>query len=268
MKLWKLTALVLGASMAMVTACKDNESTNSDDTNTSTVQSSIGMILKNTSASTKPGSRAVGDLTFSDGTTTFTITEARLNIRDIVLDTSNTTVAGSPYTIDGPYVMNLIDGTAAPANIVFDAPAGEYKRMDVRIDESNIEDGLLTDGDALLGNALIVKGTHDYNGVADGTFTLTVKVSEDIRFEPTNGIVVATDAGTDITLNLSVSDWLEDPLNAGTKIDLTSCVAAKNLMDSSDHIALNEGTQCEGITESIGNIIKENMKNKYEFSSN
>jgi hypothetical protein len=228
------------------------------------------MMIKGLSPSStlnKLGSRAADPITFTDGATTFTITEARMNIRDIRFDTSDTDLVGERYTIAGPYIMNLMDGTALPNNIVFDAPAGEYKRVDIRLDEANIEDGILVEGDELLQNALIIKGTHDYNGVTDGTFSLIVKVSEDIRFQPTNGIIVATDAGTDVTLNYTVTDWLEDPNNVGTKIDLSSCIAAKNLMDASNHIALTEGTQCEGITESIGNIIKENMKSKYDVSS-
>ncbi|MDH5545660.1 MAG: hypothetical protein OEZ43_08710 [Gammaproteobacteria bacterium] len=253
--------VTLVACSSIFLACKHDAGTGSS--------SSLKMMLSDSAASAKLQPRTSHTIEFSDGATTFTITEARMNIRDIRFNTSTTAGNAEDYTVPGgPYVMNLIDGTALPQNISFDAPTGNYKRVDIRLDESNIEDGVVTTGDALLGNALVVKGTHNYNGVTDGTFTLTVKVSEDIRFEPTNGIVVDTDAGANVTLTFNVTDWLEDPdaANAGTKIDLTGCIASAGLMDSKNHITLDEGTQCESVSASIGNIIKDNMKNRYDFN--
>lgn len=254
---------VVGLSATILAGCAENAGT---------ATSSLSMVVSNGTVAAKPSVAGVTaqatPVTFSDGTTTFTITEARMNIRDIRFDTSTSdTVVGETYTIAGPYVMNLLDGTALPADIVFTAPAGNYQRVDIRLDEANIEDALLAQTDELLTNALIIKGTHDYNGVTDGTFTITVKVTEDIRFEPVNGIVVDTDAGANIVLSYNVTDWLENPDAPGTMIDLSSCIAADGLMDAQNHIALNEGTQCAGIAASIGNLVKDNMKNKYDFSS-
>ena len=236
----------------------------------SSVNSSLNMQLANNTTSLKASgafSAATAPLTFSDDQTTFTITDARMNIRDIRFDTSNVDgVVGTTQTVAGPYVMNLLTGTALPNNIVFDLPTGNYQRVDIRLDESNIEDGLLAPDDALLGKALIVSGTHDYTGVADGTFTMTIQISEDIRFEPTNGFAVDADTGANVTLTYKVTDWLEDA-NTGTKINLTACIFENGLMDNTNHISLTESTQCTGITESIGNIIKENMKNKYDMSN-
>lgn len=231
------------------------------------------MVVSNATALGKPMIAGVvttpaTPVTFSDGTTTFTITEACMNIRDIRFDTVNSdTATGNRYTVAGPYVMNLLDGTASPADITFNAPAGNYLRVDIRLDKSNIEDGILSSTDELLTNALIIKGSHNYNGVTDGTFTIKVKVSEDIRFAPTNGLVVATDAGANVVLNYNVTDWLENPSSPGAMINLTSCVAANGLMDSLHHIAMDQGTQCAGILESVGNLIKDNMKTKYDFSA-
>ena len=130
----------------------------------------------------------------------------------------------------------------------------------------DVQDGVVADTDELFtagstNNALLIKGTHDY--VAGGTFTISVKVSEDIRFQPTNGLVVDTDTGANIVLNYNVTDWLEDPLNPGTKVDLGACVAG--LIDGANHVAMTEGTDCGFAAGSIGNIIKDNMKNKYDF---
>lgn len=239
--------------------------------NGSNVSSSLKMQLANNTTSLKASgaySAATSPLTFGDDATTFTITDARMNIRDIRFDTSNVDgVVGTTQTITGPYVMDLLSGTSLPNDIVFDLPTGNYQRVDIRLDESNIGDGLVAADDALLGKALIISGTHDYNGVVDGTFTMTVQISEDIRFEPTNGFAVDTETGANVTLTYKVTDWLEDANNPGTKIDLSSCILANGLMDNTNHISLTEGTQCAGITESIGNIIKDNMKNKYDMSN-
>ena len=240
-----------------------------DDATSGSGNSSLKMELANNVVTQKASggfSAATAPLTFSDSATTFTITEARMHVRDIRFDTSSTDLPGTAHTVAGPYIMDLLAGTAYPNNIEFDLPTGNYQRVDIRLDESNIEDGLLTAEDPLLGKALVVSGTHDYNGVADGTFTMTIKISEDIRFEPTNGFAVDTETGANVTLTYKVTDWLEDP-NTLLKIDLSSCIASQGLMDNVNHIALTEGTQCEGITESIGNIVKENMKNKYDMSN-
>jgi len=72
-----------------------------------------------------------------------------------------------------------------------------------------------------------------------------------------------------VVLTYQVTDCLEEPESLGTRLDLKSCIAADSLMDAdTHHITLDEGTQCEGVSGSIGNIIKDNMKNKYDMSSN
>ncbi|MDH5694089.1 MAG: hypothetical protein OEZ47_13395, partial [Gammaproteobacteria bacterium] len=124
---------------------------------------------------------------------------------------------------------------------------------------------LLLAGDTLLGNALVVTGTHTLD--PQGTFTLTVRVTEDIRFEPVGGFIVDSAVGANVQLVYNVTDWLENPDSLGTPVDLTTCITTNTLMDAvTKHIALNEGTQC-GQSKSIGNIIKDNMKNKYDVSN-
>jgi len=266
MKKQTMMISALSLSVALLAGCaKDPASSNL--TMTISNVATVAKVTNNVNAA------PAAPVTFTDGVTEFTITEARMHIRDIRFDTSDTANVGERYTITGPYVMNLMDGTAQPSNIVFDAPAGEYKRVDIRLDEANVEDAPLAAGDVLLGNALVIKGTHDYGtpGTNAGTFSLTVKVSEDIRFEPVTGIVVGTDTGANINLVYNVTDWLEDPdvalAGSGAKIDVSACIAANpGVLDAgTGHITLDEGTQCaEG---SFGNIIKDNMKNKYDFSS-
>lgn len=263
---YKTLPVALVSAALLVGCLQDsgsNDKSNSDN-------SSLKMQLANTPLGGAASLyTAVGDvLVFSDGATTFTITEARMNIRDIRFDTSSTETADVATEVNGPYIMDLVNGSALPQDITFDLPNGNYPRVDIRLDEANIEDGMLDEGDELLGNALVVKGTHNYLGVTDGTFTLTLKVSEDIRFEPVGGFVVDADAGADITLTYEVTDWLEDPAAPGTKVNLTACILADGLMDElTHHVAMDQNTQCTGITESIGNLIKENMKTKYDASA-
>lgn len=243
---------------ALLSACGPEDAANTGSslsmrvgTNSSTVSKPMGVHYA-----------ASAPLAFSDGTTTFTITEARMNVRDIRV----TSDAANTVTVAGPYIMDLVTGSALPQNVVFDLPTGNYTRVDIRLDESNIEDSLLSTTDALLTNALIIKGTHNYNNVTDGTFSITVKVSEDIRFEPAAGYAVDSTKGANIALTYKVTDWLENSSAPGTMIDLTSCITAQSLMDADHHISMTEGTQCTGITESIGNLIKNNMKTKYSLN--
>ncbi|MDH5301461.1 MAG: hypothetical protein OEW58_08885 [Gammaproteobacteria bacterium] len=266
MKAKKALFTAIGLATLAMAGCNDGGN--------SAATSRLSMLVQNNGVTVaKPtlvgvAAATVAPITFSDSATTFTITEARMHVRDIRMDTINSdTQSGSTYTVTGPFVMNLLDGSAYPANVSFAAPAGNYQRVDIRLDEANPGEGVVSNSDELVGNALIIKGTHDYN--SGGTFTLTVKVTEDIRLAPTNGIVIDSDVGANVMLTYRVTDWLENAAMPGTMINLTSCIADPNmhLVDVNNHITLNEGTQCAGITESIGNLIKNNMKNKYDFSN-
>ena len=111
------TTVILCATLLI--GCKNSEET--------AANSSLNMQLANNSTSLKASgaySAAIAPVTFNDNTTTFTITEARMHVRDIIFDTSNTDVVGATSTVNGPYVMDLLSGTASPSNVAFDLPTG------------------------------------------------------------------------------------------------------------------------------------------------
>ncbi|MDH5228618.1 MAG: hypothetical protein OEZ58_06980 [Gammaproteobacteria bacterium] len=233
-------------------------------------QSNFKIVVTDDTPSSKASvenSVATGPVTFTDGSTIFTVTEARANIRNIEFDTSaDSANPGTTHAINGPFVMNLLTGAAEPSSIIFTPPAGTYNRVDVRLDDADLSDGVLADGDELLNNTLVIKGTHDYG--AGGNFSIILKFNEDVRFEPAAGITISEDGGASVELALNVSDWLVvDPVGApNVALDLTSCFGTDITLTGNDFVLDDTaGTTCN--STDVENLIKTNMKNMYDFSS-
>ena len=232
--------------------------------------SSLKMLLGN-AAVTKPEnpiSQAVTPApTFSDGNTTFTITEAQVNVRNVILDDAN---GSAQHTVNGPFMLDLLTGNATPNTITFEPPAATYTRIDVRVDQANVEDNLVPAGDAMLGNSIRISGTYaTTTPSAQGKFTIMFGLTEDIRFEPTGGIAIDDENSANIVLKMDVTDWLVDPANS-TTVDLSACMSTyldtSTVEDTTDVlIDDNSGKTCSGVQ--IEKIIKSNMKNLYDFSS-
>jgi hypothetical protein len=265
MKKQFFTLSAIGLASAMLMGCASDEAAPSGD-------NPFSIEVFNSASTSKASvegvsSAASGTVSFQDAVgTTFTISEARLNVVDIILDTAaGDAEAEQTYTVNGPYIMDLVAGTSLPGDMVFAPPVGNYQRLDVRVAESDVEDGLLAADDPMLvggpaNSSLYVAGTHNYNG--GGNFTIFIKISEDIRFEPAAGIVVDTDTTAEVVLKLDVVDWLEDPSNVGSKLDLTTCMSG--LVDQDNNVEITEDTTCGA--ENMGTTIKTNMKNGYDFS--
>ena len=246
---------------------------NSSDSGGATGKHNMDMLVQNTgtvSGKLTPASAVfaapvVGEpIVFNDGTTSFSITNARLHVGELILNSDDSTT----HTVTGPFLMDLVNGGATPADLTFDAPTGNYTSIEVSIDEAGSD--VVTAEDPMLGNVLYIEGTHNYSGsltdpaTFTDTFTLAISVSERFTLQPSNGIVIDENTATQLDLNFRVTDWLVDA-NGGT-IDLSGCVAANGLADGSNHITMTEDTQCEAIGENIGTLIKNNLQNKYDFS--
>ena len=192
------------------------------------------------------------------GGTTFTITEARINVRHIQFDyPEGSSENTNQISLDGPFLIDLMMDTSNPEIGAFDVEPGIYKRIDVRLDDTKAVDGLVSPNDDLMDNTLVIKGSFDYDGNTNRNFTFILKFNEDVRFEEPGGISVSEGDTKDIILNLQVDEWLSN-------INITECIDDGDIvLEGSGNLIINDdnNNDCNNFE---GNI-KTNIKNNYDF---
>jgi len=196
---------------------------------------------------------------FTDlGGTTFTITEARINVRHIQFDyPEGNSDNFNQISLNGPFLIDLITGTSNPEIGAFDVEPGIYKRIDVRLDDAEADDGLVSGNDDLLDNTLVVKGSFDYDGNTNRNFTFILKFNEDIRFEEPGGISINEGETKDIILNLKVDEWLSN-------INITECLDDGDIvLEGSGDLIINDNNNND--CNNFEGTIKANIKNNYDF---
>ena len=158
---------------------------------------------------------------------------------------------GAEIEFEGPFVVDLINGTVTPSLDDLVVPSGIIRRIDVKIDDTE-EDAVLPDGApaTLLGNSLAASGTVTLNGV-DTPFSMAFDFGEEMRFEDLTGLTVSEAVDVNqIILSFDVDAWFSG-------IDIQSCVDDDELDISNGVILLDEGS---GDCSDIENTIKDNVK--------
>jgi len=194
-----------------------------------------------------------------EGGTVFTISEARANVRHIQFDLPDESEQDSSEKVsfDGPFIFDLVAGSQSPSIGAFDLEEGLYKRLDIRFDDAEAEDGLLPGSDPLLDNTLLVSGTFDYDGEAARNFRFVLKFNEDLRFEDAGGVLVEAHTTTDVLLELDVSQWLSG-------IDITACLDGGDLeLDDNGDLFIDDDS--DSGCQDLESTIKENIKNNYDL---
>ena len=243
-----------------VIACSDDPM----GPNTETGATISMAIVSNNSSLQK--SAGINSITITDiGGTNFTITEARVNVRHIQLDfpeedsLSHDSDSSSQISIDGPFVIDLMNSSSNGAIGPFKLLDGTYKRIDVRLDDTKLEDGLVTPLDQLFENTLVVKGTFDYNGITNRSFTIILKFNEDVRFEKPNGIIIREGTIKNIIVNLKVDEWLQN-------INITDCLNNRDIVLDSNGDLLIDDSNGNGACNRLEEILKQNIKNNYDVN--
>lgn len=154
--------------------------------------------------------------------------------------------------VEGPFIADLIQGTSTPSLTTLLIPSGLYTRIDVRIEESKAEDGLLAAGDPLLGRSLYARGSFEYQGTTH-ELQLRLKFNEDVRFESKTGIEVAETAANDIVLSLDENAWFKG-------INLAACLDEGNLTLEADGSLVIDEESGEDECGDIENVIKDNIE--------
>lgn len=199
----------------------------------------------------------------SDGIV-FTLTEARIHLKDIRLDLPQGTKCGEvsgllagatckgsdssgTVVVPGPIVVDLMTGATTPDLSGLRLPAGNYKRIDFRLEEAKAAE--VASGEPLVGYSLLVKASFTQDN-ASNTLDLKLKFSEDARFESPNG--VAVDADTALLALLQPQAWLDG-------LPVATCLSKGDLQISSNVLRIDD--QAKGDCGDAENRVKTNIKN-------
>lgn len=179
----------------------------------------------------------------------FVLQDATINLRHVELDlpddlscddvedSGDADCDGDKLKLQGPFVVNLLTGVSEPS--LGSIPAGNYDRIDFRVDDS----------DAMGDRSFVASAAFDLDGTAT-TLVLSLKFNEDIRIEQPGGVDV--EAGQDLIASYVTNDWL-----AG--VDVAQCVADDELDTTGDVVTIDDDTTSGGCSD-IENTIKNNMK--------
>jgi hypothetical protein len=223
-----------------------------------------GVGINVHAVSLTPGSADNGLALQDQGGADFSMPTALVHLRHIELDlpagkacaeieadlVGGQCLADEKIRIQGPFVVDLVTGTSQPDLGAVVIPAGTYKRIDIRVDDGDPQEGLIEPGSPLDDYSLVVKTRFTYNQ-APATLELSLNFDEDIRIEEVSG--VAVQAGTDLVAEFVVNDWL-----AG--VDIIDCLDSGELtLDETGTATIDDNA--DGACGGIENIIKNNMKN-------
>lgn len=199
----------------------------------------------------------------SDGIV-FTLTEARIHLRDIRLDLpqgtrcaevsgllAGATCKGSDSSgtvlVPGPIIVDLMTGATTPDLSGLRLPSGNYKRIDFRLEEAKADE--VASGEPLVGYSLLVKASFTRDNAAN-TLDLALKFSEDARFESTNG--VAVDADTALLALLQPQVWLDG-------LPVATCLSKGDLQIANNVLRIDG--QAKGDCGDAETRVKSNIKN-------
>ncbi len=190
------------------------------------------------------------------------ITEIMVNVRHIEFDLpagvecneNNNFCTQTSIKIDGPFVFDLLAKTSNPEVPEFYIPEGEYKRLDIRLDDVKEDDGILAKGHILENNTMLVKGKFGYDGTENRNLTILIKFNEDARFESEGTISVGETEPHNFLLQFLAANWFSN-------IDISSCIENEDPgFDNNGDLLLDDSVCGE-----LENNLKENIKNSGQF---
>jgi len=260
MTLPSLRTSLLSAATLALTACSGGEGASLQFSVYEKGVDSQSFSLASQKA-TATATQAAPTFSSSDGVN-FTLTQARIHLRDIRLDLPKGTSCGevlglsagveckgsesaNTLVVSGPIVADLMTGTTTPDLSGLVIPAGNYKRIDFRLDEA--KSGEVAANEPLIGYSLLVGA--NFTQQAGKTLELRLKFSEDARFESATGVEVP-EGGKLITM-LNPAIWLEG-LPVGTCLQKGDVAFDGNVLRIDD--------RADGDCSGAEDLVKRNIK--------
>ncbi|TNF33795.1 MAG: hypothetical protein EP329_07930 [Deltaproteobacteria bacterium] len=156
---------------------------------------------------------------------------------------------GGSIRLNGPWVVDLVAGTAVPAIPQVHVPAGGYARVDVRFAPVDPDDGGVSASDPLADQTLVATGTAPLDGQAT-PYELALAFHEDARFEAGDAITLALGDTADVLLELDPSAWF-------AALPLAECAADGDLEIVGGVLILSDGGgSCSDVEGAIKDAIK------------
>lgn len=232
--------LVVGGLTA---GCGDNGDTPRD-------YGTAEVRLEATSEMGTPGSR----IEFQDSSgTTFTLTSLRLAVEEIELDMPANISCGDilgrfdprvqcdddgalggedQIKIDGPFVIDVLEGTSTPDLSQLRVPAIGYTTIDLEVDTARAEDDLVSIQDDIIDNTVILRADFEFENqkrelLLEFSFKAEAKTSAD---DLADG---AVEDGGVLVLQLDVTNWLDS-------IPVTDCLISGALKPRDGVVELGE----------------------------
>lgn len=174
---------------------------------------------------------------------------------DLAFEPEAPVTCGSALRVEGPYVVDLLTGSAAGVSGSslegLTIPSGTYSRVDARFEDADPSDGLVSETDPLADVSLRVRGTFDG---PDGTtpYELRLKFNEDVRVESDQGVKVSDQGVNDVIVGLDPAVWLEG-------VSVVTCLEDGDLDLTSGELIIDDSAG-SGNCAGIENTVKENMK--------
>ena len=188
--------------------------------------------------------------------------EARINLRDIELDLPDgvgcaelegalvgASCEGDKIRVEGPLLIDLLEGSAQPSIAEVRIPPLTYKRVDYRIDDA--ED--LPDGHVLEDHSFYVAAGFERDG-QPLELRILLKFNEDARVEAPIG--VALPGGGRLTVNFDAAQWLSD-------VPIGDCLDDGDLEIDNGVVLVDEDSDCG----EIEGTIKDNIKSSTALQS-
>lgn len=249
-----------------------------DESNPSTGSSDSIRLTLSLAADEALGSTNDGSIQFvDDGGTLYTMEQARVYVRDIELDLPGNLrcidfvdlLAGgaecksddddSRRSVDddsdddrtiivrGPFVIDLMTGEATPSLADVRVPSLAYSRIDVRIEEGELDEGVLRAGDELIERSLAARARAEYMETPI-ELVLLLDFNEDIRFEMPAGVP----SGPMLDLTFDVASWLRG-------VPVGECLDDGDLGVEGGVLRIGDNSGF-GDCSDVENTIKENIK--------
>ncbi|MCC7385702.1 MAG: hypothetical protein IT384_27885 [Deltaproteobacteria bacterium] len=152
--------------------------------------------------------------------------------------------------IEGPIIVNLMDGSSTPSLVNLKVPPAIYKRVDVRLAPGDPKKGVVMAGDSLDDRTFEAGGSFSYQQMTP-TFDLSLRFDEDARFEDPAGVEVTAEA-QELLLLLDVAQWFNT-------LPITGCIQSGDLTITNGHLQIAD--KGAGQCSAIENALKERLKN-------
>lgn len=137
--------------------------------------------------------------------------------------------------VSGPIVVDLIAGTSVPAMDSLLIPSGVYHEIQLKLAPLDQFSTLVTAGNPLLGNTLVIEGTY-VTDLGSQLFRLVLNFDHEIQFESDAGIDITESAQVNaLILSLDMNAWF-------TGIDLAACFASGAVSPDADGVIVIDPT--------------------------